>query len=91
MADEPWKTNDLAMATYLKMMGHTPQRVGFEDRDCWWFFLHIPALTQAVDDFLSGRALVTPQEYNKQFGITKREMADARSRRDRVVQSTERS
>jgi hypothetical protein len=82
VSEEPFKTNDLAMATYLEMEGHPPQKIEFEGQDCFWHFLYIPALVAAVEAFLSQTAQVTPQAYNRAFATVKREMIDARARRD---------
>jgi hypothetical protein len=83
MSEEgPFKTNDMAMATFLEMEGHTPQKIEFEGQNCFWYFLYIPSLVAAVDSFLSQTAMVTPQAYNRAFAAVKREMVDARSRRD---------
>lgn len=82
MSDEPFKTNDMAMATYLEMQGHPPQKVEFEGQNCYWSFLYIPSLVQEVEAFLSQSAMVTPQAYNRAFAAVKREMVDARARRD---------
>lgn len=91
MSEEPFKTNDMAMATYLEMEGHTPQKIEFEGQNCFWHFMYIPSLVAAVDSFLSQTALVTPQAYNRSFAAVKREMVDARARRDQDRRSHRRN
>jgi hypothetical protein len=82
MPAEIFKTNDMGMATYLEMQGHTAQTIAFEGQNCYWHFLLGEALERDVDDFLTQRASVTPQAYNKQYALVKREMIDARARKD---------
>jgi hypothetical protein len=72
--DTFFRTNDMAMVTYLRMNGHSVQACAYEaDGDCWWQFLACDAITDLYNDFTQWKALVEPREYSKHFSATKRE------------------
>jgi hypothetical protein len=79
-----FRTNDMGVAAYLKMLGHPAQQVGMQMRGknhvCYWYFLVTEGLLRAVDGFIEGTALVSPKEYNKFYSIVKAEFFDARRR-----------
>jgi hypothetical protein len=77
--EEFFKTNDMAMATYLKMQGHSVQRVLWTGPTCYWVFRVTDALLDATEDFLGGESRVEPREYSKKFSETKKEFYDSRS------------
>lgn len=83
-----WRTNDMAMAAWLKMHGHTPQEVAFNDdsqpSNCYWIFLVTSSLVDLIDTFQSQEAWVRPQEYNKMYAQCKTEMYEARAKRDKA-------
>ena len=74
--DEFHRVNDMALVTFLKMRGHTVQDVVWNGSTCYWLFRVTDGLLDLVDDFVEGRALVEPREYNRAFSDTKRELYD---------------
>lgn len=72
---EEFSTNDMAMATYLRMEGHPVQRCEWpaDEESCLWFFYATESLMISFNDFTGGTALVEPRRYNREFGATKRE------------------
>jgi hypothetical protein len=85
--DEFHKINDMAMVTFLKLRGHTAQDVQWNGSTCFWVFRVTDSLLDLIDDFVDGKALVEPREYNRMFSDTKREFYDnpgrpTRERRD---------
>lgn len=75
--EEFYRTDNMGMASWLKMQGHTPQRVRWEDQTCYWYFDKSDLLLGSVDAFLEGEARVEPKEYNRIFLLTKREFWDS--------------
>jgi hypothetical protein len=71
-----YRTNDMAMVTYLKLCGHAVQQVYWESDTCYWSFLVSETLVSEVDKFLSSQARVEPREFNRVFNTTKREFYD---------------
>lgn len=76
--DEFFRTNDMAMSTYLKVKGHVAQQVDWKSGTCYWIFRASDLLLDEVDTFLAGEALIEPKEYNRVFTQTKREFYDSR-------------
>ena len=76
-SQEQFRTNDMAMVAYLKMKGHSVQRMEWNGKTCWWFFPAISTLLDQVDEFLGDTALVNPRQYNKCLSDTKREFYDS--------------
>lgn len=74
--DDFYRTNDMAMVTFLKISGHAVQRVFWEAGTCYWVFRAVEILLEQVDEFLAGNARIEPREYNKVFNHTKREFYD---------------
>lgn len=68
------RTNDMAMATYLRLLGHPVQEVYWDESQCYWKFLINQNLLRAYEDFVSGKALVDPKEFSKTYSITKSEL-----------------
>jgi hypothetical protein len=81
--EEFYRTNDMALVTYLKLMGHAVQAWNWIGDTFYWYFDKGDALLGSVDDFLSDAARVNPREYNKMFNSTKREFYDHNSDRPR--------
>jgi len=73
-----YRTNDMAMVTYLKMEGHTSQRCVWEAQTCYWWFRITDSLLECVEKFSDGLALIEPREYNRLFTQTKREFYDSK-------------
>ena len=71
--EEFYRTTDMSLVTFLKMEGHTPQDILWEDPTCYWIFRITDSLLDAVDDYTEGAARVDPREYNREFSTTKRE------------------
>jgi hypothetical protein len=72
-----FRTNDMALVTYLKMCGFSCQRTEWDGGTCYWYFMTGPKLLGAAETFASGEAVVEPREYNKIFGLTKHEFYDS--------------
>ena len=71
---EFYKTNSMALATYLRMQGHTVQHVEWEDGVCHWFFRITDGLLDLADKFLNDEAMVNPRAYNYEYKRTKQEL-----------------
>lgn len=71
-----YRTNDMAMVTYLKISGHPVQRVLWEAGTCYWLFRISEVMLSQVEMFLSGQARIEPREFNRVFSHTKREFYD---------------
>lgn len=69
------RTDDVALAAYLKLKGHTAQEVWWNQGVCYWQFSNM-AVSDA-SDFLKDTALVNPRDFTKYFGQAKREMYQA--------------
>lgn len=71
-----FRTNDMALVTYLKQCSQHARTVGWaqETQSAFWVFDESPELLDLVQDFHLGKALVEPREYNRIFALTKREM-----------------
>lgn len=76
--EEFFRTNDMSMATYLKVRGHVTQAVDWKSGTCYWIFRVSDLLLDEVDRFLGGDALIEPKEYNRVFTQTKREFYDSK-------------
>lgn len=74
---DQFRTNDMAMAAYLRMNGHSTQKIEWSEGTCRWFFLAVPALVEQVNKFLADTALVNPRQYNRSFAETKREFYES--------------
>ena len=71
--EEFYRTDDMALATFLKMQGHTPQTLRWENRTCYWYFDRSESLLGMADMFIDGLANVEPKEYSRVFALTKTE------------------
>lgn len=72
-----YRTNDMAMVTFLKISGHSVQKVMWEADTCYWVFWARETLLAQVEMFLAGEARIEPREYNRVFNSTKREFYDS--------------
>lgn len=72
-----YRTNDMAMVTFLKIQGHPVQEVAWESDTCYWIFRITEVLLGQVEMFLAGEARIEPREYNRVFNSTKREFYDS--------------
>lgn len=68
------RTNDMAMVSYLRLMGHAVQEVFWDESQCYWKFLINQGLLSEYEKFVGGKALVDPREFSKYYAITKREL-----------------
>ncbi len=76
MSDEvqqSWKTNDMALAVYLRIQG-IKENVIWDNNVCYWEFDNSDELQKHVIVFAGGQAQVDPKEYNKTFYTMKQEM-----------------
>lgn len=76
--EEFYRTNDMAMATFLKMQSHSVQCMTWEGRTCYWVFRITDNLLDCVEEFTAGEARVEPRGYNRVFTQTKREFYDSK-------------
>ena len=76
--EEFYRTNDMGMATFLKLEGHPCQEMLWQGDVCYWVFRVTDALLDDTEDFLDGSARVEPKAYNKEFNLTKREFYDSK-------------
>lgn len=76
LLDDFYRTNDMAMVTFLKISGHSVQKVFWEAGTCYWVFRVSEVLLELIDTFLAGNARIEPREYNRVFNSTKREFYD---------------
>lgn len=76
--DEFYRTNDMAMATFLKMNSHAVQQMRWAGSTCYWIFRVTDNLLDCVEEFTDGNARVEPREYNRVFTQTKREFYDSK-------------
>lgn len=76
--EEFFRTNDMAMSTYLKVRGHVVQAVEWKSGTCYWIFRVSDLLLDEVELFMAGSARIEPKEYNRVFTQTKREFYDSR-------------
>lgn len=75
-AREEIKTDDMCMVAALKYEGFTPQDViwdGGENGKCFWLFLNVPSILEAIEAFMTKSMVVEPRQFNHLFGETKRE------------------
>lgn len=73
-----FRTNDMAMATMLKMEGHSVQGMEWEANTCYWVFMRTDGLVEMVQDFQESRARVDPKRYNREFTKTKQELWESK-------------
>ena len=84
-----YRTSNMALVSFLKVQGHAPQAIHWEGDSCYWYFDKSDPLLEQVDVFMSGVAKVEPKEYNRIFGLTKKELIseEAPDRFQREVRS----
>lgn len=69
-----WRTDDMALATFLILEGHDVQDIQWELESCYFAFVNNDGLNALVSGFVSGSARVEPRNYNMAFGKLKRAM-----------------
>jgi hypothetical protein len=65
----------MALVAYLRLEGHAPQLVKWEGESCYWYFDKSDPLLEKVDVYMMGHAVVEPKEFNRIFGLTKKELS----------------
>lgn len=73
-SNDYYRTNSMALVSFLKINDHTPQAIRWEGDSCYWYFDKSNNLMELVEEFMTGEALVEPREYNRVFGLTKRDL-----------------
>lgn len=68
-----FRTDDMAMVSSMKYMGHTPSQIVWEDEKCYWFFDRTTNLLAHVEEYLQRKLQVEPKQFNFLFGETKKE------------------
>lgn len=77
--EEFYRTNDMAMATYFRLRGHSAQAILWLSGTCYWVFRITDALLDEIELFTGGNAVVEPKEYNRVFTQIKREFYDSKA------------
>jgi hypothetical protein len=77
---QEFRTDDMALTTWLRMCGHTPQTIRWEGDQCYWIFYCNDSLLYLFDQFQKGESSVEVRAYNRAFASTKREFYDSRPR-----------
>lgn len=72
-----YRTKDMALATFLKLRGHSFQNVEVEGSTCFWFFRVSDSVMDLVDSYVENLAQVNPKEFSREFNNTKRELIEA--------------
>lgn len=67
-------TNDMGIVAFLRMSGHEPQHVEYDGNVCRWRFLIVGDFMTKLEEFQTDTALVNPREYNKYFGLVKKDL-----------------
>lgn len=73
-----YRTDDMALVTWLRMNHFSPVEVIWENNTCNWDFEREPKLLSDVDAFVQNMALCNPREFSRQFKITRQEFHAAR-------------
>lgn len=69
------KTPDINLATYLSLVGFETVRLELDDeQNCTWVYNQSHEINQALIEYATGSAQVTPQEYSRAFGKVRRHM-----------------
>jgi hypothetical protein len=74
---EYFRTNDMAMVTFLRLQDHPVQEVFWEAGTCYWRFMATSQLLSDVQAFEDDIAVVNPKRYNRAFSSTKQEFYDS--------------
>lgn len=82
---EVLRTDDMSMVTTLKVKGHQHKELSWENSVCFWIVDMTPEVSEVVQDFINGRALVEPRMFSREFARTKREFYDAQRDRNLSV------
>ncbi len=73
-----FKTDDMALVTYLRMNYITPDEIIWDHNTCWWFFEKSTELSEHATLFVSNEAQSNPKEFSRQFKLTRQEFHAAR-------------
>jgi len=76
---ESFKTNDMGLATYLKMCGQRLTRTVWIDRTCYWYFPMTDGLEERVGQWTEERATVNPKQFTREYAQTKKEFYESRN------------
>lgn len=82
---EFYRSSDMGVVTYLRVEGHTPQKMQWETGTCYWVFLRNDALEEHLDLYQSDMAQVDPREYNRRYAEVKREFYNNRPGKSSVA------
>lgn len=75
---EVYKTDDMALVTFLRMNYHVPHEVVWDHNTCWWEFESTDKLTSDAAAFVDNIAVCNPREFSRQFKLTRQEFHQAR-------------
>ena len=75
-----WRTKEMALAAYLKCLGHRYVRMEIDESNhpvsCFWVFEETDELTDEVFKYLEGDGLVEPKGFNNNVAQLKNGMFD---------------
>ncbi len=74
-----YRSSDMGVVTYLRVEGHTPQTMIWENDTCYWSFRITPALLSQLENYLADTSLVNPRDYNRRYAEVKREFYASKS------------
>lgn len=74
MPQESFKTDDMALATYLCLSGHKYQRMQRDGRKIHWVFARADGLADLVADYASGDATCEPRAFMLRVAEVRQEM-----------------
>lgn len=74
------RTNDMGMAAYFTMNGHSVQEVTWDGETCYWIFIQLPSIVELADVWAGGRAMVEPRQYNKFYADIRRTFFETKER-----------
>ena len=69
-----WRTDDIALAAYLRYLDYPLEELEWDLNSCFFLFKRTDKLIADVQDFVSDEALVIPRRYSMVFGQLKKAM-----------------
>lgn len=67
-------TEDMTLATLLKMKGIEPDRMIRSGKGCQWAYARCDALDNILDEYNADEAYVEPREFVRKLGLVRTEM-----------------
>lgn len=70
---EDFRTDDMGIVTFFRINNVSHRGIAWENAVCYWNFELTPQVLSLLGQFTSGKALVEPKAYSREFARTKRE------------------